>query len=111
MACELCGLCELSSCMNYVDLMLYAMLVICQLVTMLGIYETICNVSQLYLCVKKCGRNGKNGFQSYCARKGGVTAILERCANGCHTTKAGATRTHQASLDLSSFDGWPAQVA
>ena len=35
MACELCELCvlyELSPCMNYVDLMLYAMLVICQLV-------------------------------------------------------------------------------
>ena len=64
MACELCGLCELSSCMNYVDLMLYAMLVISQLVTMLGIYELLyaMYMSQLYLCVKKCGRNGKKCF-------------------------------------------------
>ena len=27
----------------------------------------------------------------------------------CRTTHAGATRTHQASLDLSGFDGWLAR--
>jgi len=63
---ELCGLCELSlSCMNYVDLMLYGMLVMYYLSTCDPCWASMnCLYAmyfyQLYFCLTKCGRKEKN---------------------------------------------------
>jgi hypothetical protein len=65
MTCELCGLCELSSlCMNYVDLMLYGILVMHYLSTCDPCWASmncymLCMMCKLYFCLKKCGRKEK----------------------------------------------------
>ena len=92
MTCELCGLCELSSsCMNYVDLMLYGMLVMYYLSTCDPCWASMnyYMMSQLYFCVKKCGRKEKKLFPGLSRH--------EHCANGCRARDIGVTTLSRRS--------------